>query len=228
MADGYQILPLDTANTGKKIDCDVLIVGGVEVYRQRVEVTDPGLLATAANQGTGNGSLANIDSKTPALVGGAVPVSTPAGLATTALQIAGNTSLTSMDAKLPPLSGGAVPVVNATGATSALQTAGNASLSSLDTKTPPANATVVNRSGTITLGGAQQQLMAANAARSMWWVYNPSASSDLWVNDAGNAAVGVGVKVLPGGLYEAPKPASNGAISIFGATTAQAFTAREA
>ena len=61
-------------------------------------------------------AVQSIDSKTPALSGGAVPVTMassalPTGAATATLQGTGNTSLASIDTKTPALSGGAVPVV---------------------------------------------------------------------------------------------------------------------
>lgn len=65
--------------------------------------------ATAANQTTGNASLASIDGKTPALSGGKVPVTDPvalplpSGAATSALQGTGNTSLVNIEALLAPV-----------------------------------------------------------------------------------------------------------------------------
>lgn len=93
---------------------------------------DPGLIvrlvgggdASAANQVTGNTSLANIDTKTPALAAGRVPVDgsgvtqpvsaaalpLPSGAATSAAQTTGNTSLASIDTKTPTLVSGREPV----------------------------------------------------------------------------------------------------------------------
>jgi hypothetical protein len=62
--------------------------------------------ATSALQTTGNTSIANIDTKTPALVGGKVPVTDPTALplptnaSTSALQTTGNTSLSNIDTDL--------------------------------------------------------------------------------------------------------------------------------
>ena len=105
--------------------------------------------ATSSLQVTGNNSLASMDTKTPALSGGKVPVTDPtalplpAGASTSALQTTANTSLSSMDTKTPALVGGKVPVTDPTAlplptgaSTSALQTTANTSLSSMDTKTP--------------------------------------------------------------------------------------------
>ena len=100
--------------------------------------------ATSSLQVTGNNSLASMDTKTPALSGGKVPVTDPtalplpAGASTSALQTTANTSLSSMDTKTPALVGGKVPVTDPaalplpTGAsTSDLQTTGNNSLSTI-------------------------------------------------------------------------------------------------
>lgn len=97
--------------------------------------------------------------------------------------------------------------------------------------TSPVGATVtlVDRSGTITVGGTQQQLAAANAARRGLWVQNNSAG-DLRINSTGNASATSGI-LLPGGqnaLYEYPSsgvPVTG--ISIWGATIGQAFESRE-
>lgn len=87
-----------------------------------------------------------------------------------------------------------------------------------------------NRSNTITAGGTAQTLMNANAARIAWQLQNIS-TADLWYSHTGAAAVGGSgsYKLVAGGYYEsAPGLAPNGAISIIGATTGQAFTASEA
>lgn len=62
--------------------------------------------ATAANQATGNASLASIDGKITAVNTGAVVVSSsalPSGAATAAAQVTGNASLASIDGKAPAL-----------------------------------------------------------------------------------------------------------------------------
>lgn len=85
-----------------------------------------------------------------------------------------------------------------------------------------------NRSGTITAGGTAQVLMGANALRTGFWLQNASAG-DLWISDVGTAAAASPcIKVVPGALYESPMTGCpTGSLSIFGATTAQAFSARE-
>lgn len=88
--------------------------------------------------------------------------------------------------------------------------------------------TYTNRSGTVTLGGTAQTLMAANASRQGFIVQNVS-TGDLWISSLGTAAATQpSIWLPPGSYYEPP---SDGvpvaAISIFGATTGQAFSARE-
>lgn len=97
-------------------------------------------------------------------------------------------------------------------------------------QTTPAPATLIDRSSAIAAGGTAQQLAAANAARKGWRLQNTS-TNDLWFNDTGNTASVAGAgsfKVASGGYYETPNGgASQTAISIFGATTAQSFSASE-
>jgi len=90
------------------------------------------------------------------------------------------------------------------------------------------NITTVNRSGTITTGGTQQTLAAANLNRKGMWIQNLSTGS-LWINELGSATQAQpSMEIKTGQLYEYPVdgvPAT--AISIIGATTGQAFSARE-
>jgi hypothetical protein len=85
-----------------------------------------------------------------------------------------------------------------------------------------------NRSGTITAGGTAQVLAAANPARRGVFVQNHSGA-DLWLNDLGVAAAAQPSIRIPAGMTcEFPLgcvPVT--ALSIFGATTGQPFTARE-
>lgn len=91
-----------------------------------------------------------------------------------------------------------------------------------------AQGTLTNRSGTITTGGTAQQLMASNANRKGFSVQNLSAG-DLWFNALGTAAATQpSMKLVSGAYFETPAGyGATGAVSIFGATTGQAFTARE-
>jgi hypothetical protein len=89
--------------------------------------------------------------------------------------------------------------------------------------------TCTDRSGTITVGGTAQSLMAANPLRRGYRVQNVS-SADLWLNDTGNPATAAppSIKLVPNALYENPIwGVSSAAVSIFGAATGQAFAAME-
>ena len=94
------------------------------------------------------------------------------------------------------------------------------------TGTPIAN--IQDRSGTITSGGTAQVLMASRTGRLGFWIQNQSVG-DLWISSIGTAAATQpSLKIAPGDLYEAPiNGIPMGAVSIFGATTGQAFAARE-
>lgn len=85
-----------------------------------------------------------------------------------------------------------------------------------------------NKSGTIAAGGVAQVLAAANKERRGFWIQNVS-SGDLWVSEVGNAsATQPSILLAAGQMYEPfPGVCPTGAISIFGATTGQAFSARE-
>lgn len=90
-------------------------------------------------------------------------------------------------------------------------------------------ATLTDRSGTITSGGDAQQLAAANASRHGFMMQNTSIG-ELWINELGGtaSAASPSIRISAGQLYESPLGATSVlAISIFGATTAQTFTARE-
>lgn len=94
---------------------------------------------------------------------------------------------------------------------------------------PLVNEVLTDRSGTVTLGGTAQTLMAANANRRGFLVQNNSAGP-LWINELGGAAVQAqpSVQIPTGQTYVSQPNASTAtAVSIVGATTAQAFTARE-
>lgn len=87
--------------------------------------------------------------------------------------------------------------------------------------------TTTDRSGTLTTGGTAQVLAPADAARRGGWIQNNS-TGDLWVSEVGTATMGGSALRIPAGVaYEWP---SHGipvtALSIIGATTGQAFSAR--
>jgi len=88
-------------------------------------------------------------------------------------------------------------------------------------------AIITSCSGTIAAGGTAQTLMVANTARKGWWLQNNS-TDDLWVNCFGGTASAEqpSIRIRAGKMYETPAGGSGGnALSIYGATTGQAFTA---
>lgn len=80
-------------------------------------------------------------------------------------------------------------------------------------------------SGTITTGGAAQNVLPNTASRGGFWIQNTS-SGNLRVSRESTASATVGLLLAPGALYESPAgmPVS-GAISVWGATTGQTFSA---
>jgi hypothetical protein len=91
------------------------------------------------------------------------------------------------------------------------------------------SASMTDRSGTITLGGTAQSLTAANPSRKGYLIQNNSAGT-LWFNELGATAVQAApsISIAAGALYQSPSPGASAlAISIIGATTGQAFSARE-
>jgi len=89
---------------------------------------------------------------------------------------------------------------------------------------------VNNISGTITTGGSAQTISPFNPSRRGCSVQNVS-SGDLWISDIGTAAASQpSIKIAAGAQYQCASPgglATNGALSLFGATTGQAFAGRE-
>ena len=88
--------------------------------------------------------------------------------------------------------------------------------------------TPASRSGTIGAGGVSQAWMAANTQRRGFIIQNQS-TGPLWYNGLTAAAMdSTSYRVDAGETYETPVHHSGtGAISIIGATTGQAFYARE-
>lgn len=86
------------------------------------------------------------------------------------------------------------------------------------------NFAYVDASGTITLGGTAQTLLAANANRRAIQIQNTSAGN-LFYRFTGAAANNTGFLLVPNQYYEsAPGMCSNQALSIWGATTGQTFS----
>lgn len=94
--------------------------------------------------------------------------------------------------------------------------------------TTSAVVTPADFSGTITAGGTAQNIIASNAARKRFEIQNQS-TGDLWFSTLAAAVQSQpSIKIAAGQLYETPQGgAGTGAVSLIGATTAQAFAARE-
>lgn len=92
----------------------------------------------------------------------------------------------------------------------------------------PSQGTLTDKSGTISSGGAAQTLAAANTSRKYLLIVNVSAET-LWINFT-TAAVQTqpSVPIVPNGSYVMEASyISTELISIIGATTGSAFTAKE-
>ncbi|MEI8166445.1 MAG: hypothetical protein WCG26_08700 [Chloroflexales bacterium] len=91
----------------------------------------------------------------------------------------------------------------------------------------PHGVTPTDRSGTVTTGGQAQVLLPANAARRWLYIQNTSAGI-LYLSFTGTASLS-GIQLAPGASYENPPHfCPTGAISIYGAASAQTFAAMEA
>ena len=87
--------------------------------------------------------------------------------------------------------------------------------------------TYADRSGTITAGGTAQVVLPAFPGRHGCMIQNQSLGS-LWVSETATAVAGPPSILIPAGQqFLCMSPASGQAYSIIGATTAQAFAARE-
>lgn len=81
-----------------------------------------------------------------------------------------------------------------------------------------------SQEGTITTGGTAQVFLPQNVLRQGFEIMNKSAS-DLYFSIGGTASLTVGFKLVSGGSYSSPATrTSTKPISIWGATTSQAFT----
>jgi len=87
--------------------------------------------------------------------------------------------------------------------------------------------TYEDRSGTITAGGTAQVVLPAWTGRHGCMIQNQSLGS-LWVSETATAVAGPPSILIPAGQqFLCMSPASGQAYSIIGATTAQAFAARQ-
>jgi hypothetical protein len=88
---------------------------------------------------------------------------------------------------------------------------------------------LVDRSGTITTGGTAQTVMAANPDRK-YLIFQNNSTGDLWINfDTVTAVIGQpSLKIPAGGGYSLESSfVSTQAMTVIGATTAQAFSCKE-
>lgn len=87
--------------------------------------------------------------------------------------------------------------------------------------------TYTDRSGTITTGGTAQNAAAANTSRKGLWLQNTS-TGNLRVSTRGTASSTAGILVAPGNMMSWPAHGiPTAALSVWGATTGQAFEAAE-
>jgi hypothetical protein len=88
---------------------------------------------------------------------------------------------------------------------------------------------LTDRSGTITVGGTAQTLAAANSVRKYLLIQNNSTGA-LWVNFGAAAVQGqpsIQLAANGGSLVMEAGFVSNQSVSIIGATTGQAYSAKE-
>ena len=91
-----------------------------------------------------------------------------------------------------------------------------------------ANASPIDRSSTITTGGAAQNAVAALATRKAYFFQNISSES-MWASFTGTAAPNTvgSFEIVPKGVIRSTTVCETTALSIYGATTGQKFTAWE-
>ena len=90
------------------------------------------------------------------------------------------------------------------------------------------NAAPIDRSSTITTGGAAQDAVAALATRKAYFFQNISSES-MWGSFTGTAAPNTvgSFEIVPKGVIRSTTTCETTALSIYGATTGQKFTAWE-
>lgn len=123
----------------------------------------------------------------------------PTGAATSANQATEITSLATI-------------ATNTTGvSTAANQTTGNTTLASLLSNVSPSTATTTDITLAITAGA----VLASNAARKSYMIYNDSSLATMYVLEAASGATTTHFtyKILPQGSYESPAQCYTGAIS---------------
>ena len=90
------------------------------------------------------------------------------------------------------------------------------------------NAAPTDRSSTITTGGAAQVAMAALSTRKAYFFQNISSES-MWGSFTGTAAPSTvgSFEIVPKGVIRSTTTCETTALSIYGATTGQKYTAWE-
>ncbi len=191
--------------------------------------------STAANQATGNASLASLDGKTPALGQAVAAASTPVVL--TAIQLSALTPVSTIAAtmsgtwtvglsagtnaigKLAANSGvdiGDVDVLTlpaitiAAAQTLATVTAVTSITNTVNTaETRPSTATLANVTGT----GSSITIQASNSARRGWYVFNDSGVTVYLKFGSSASSTSFTVKLATGDYYELPHPCYSGIIT---------------
>lgn len=92
----------------------------------------------------------------------------------------------------------------------------------------PTQGTLTDRSGTVTLGGTAQTIMAANTSRKYLAIINTS-DTDMWCNFTTTAVATQPSFKIPAsaGYFMESGYVSTELVSCIGATTAKIFTAKE-
>lgn len=85
-----------------------------------------------------------------------------------------------------------------------------------------------NRGGSVVTGGVAQSVMAANPLRQ-WFYFENVSDEELWIRWDGTAAAPSqpSVRLNPFMAYESGVVVLRGAISVYGGTTGQQYTAWE-
>lgn len=174
--------------------------------------------ATASAQATGNTSLATLATNTPALGQALAAASVPVVL--TAAQLSTLTPLTTVGVTgtfwqaTQPVSVATLPAL----------AAGTNTIGAV----LPTRGTFTDRSGTITAGGTSQTLAGANSSRTYLEIQNLS-TGDLYVNFTSAASAGGSSFKVPAGgsWFTPPNGVTTEAVTIYGATTGQAWVSKE-
>jgi hypothetical protein len=104
---------------------------------------------------------------------------------------------------------------------------GNVNITNTPLGVSLAQGTNTDRSGTLTTGGAAQQIAAANSSRKQFFFQNLS-NATMWVNFGTAAVQGEpSIAVLPNYSLSFDGVVDTGLVSVIGATTGQAWTAKE-